>query len=199
MPGSSSAAFRAGRWTAAHPRPAPRSPAQRVVHVVRGLVQIADSIRRAIRDGSQSMTIATPQFMVTARGCAPPMPPSPAVSVIVPAAIRRTVSRPRPRTSRRCPAGCPGCRCRSTTRRSILAVHGQAEGLQAAEFLPGAHCGTRLELAMSTRAPIRGCASRRPACRLDQQGLVALEVLQGAHDRVVGGQLRAARPSGRTR
>ena len=43
------------------------------------------SIRRAIRDGSQSMTMATPPFMVTASGWAPPMPPSPAVSVIVPA------------------------------------------------------------------------------------------------------------------
>jgi hypothetical protein len=42
-------------------------------------------MRRAIRDGSQSMQIATPPFMVTASGWAPPMPPSPAVSVMVPA------------------------------------------------------------------------------------------------------------------
>ena len=35
--------------------------------------------------GSQSMQITTPPFIVTASGCAPPMPPSPAVSVIVPA------------------------------------------------------------------------------------------------------------------
>ena len=34
-----------------------------------------------------SMQIATPSFMVTASGCAPPMPPSPAVSVIVPASV----------------------------------------------------------------------------------------------------------------
>ena len=38
-----------------------------------------------MRDGSQSMTIATPPFIVTASGCAPPIPPRPAVSVIVPA------------------------------------------------------------------------------------------------------------------
>ena len=35
--------------------------------------------------GSQSMQITTPPFIVTASGWAPPMPPSPAVSVIVPA------------------------------------------------------------------------------------------------------------------
>ncbi len=44
-------------------------------------------MRRVIRAGSHSMQIATPSFMVTASGCAPPMPPSPAVSVIVPARV----------------------------------------------------------------------------------------------------------------
>ncbi len=40
-----------------------------------------------MRDSSHSMQIATPSFMVTASGCAPPMPPSPAVSVMVPASV----------------------------------------------------------------------------------------------------------------
>ncbi len=40
-----------------------------------------------MRDSSHSTQIATPSFMVTARGCAPPMPPSPAVRVIVPASV----------------------------------------------------------------------------------------------------------------
>ena len=44
-------------------------------------------MRRAIRDGSQSTQMATPPFMVTASGCAPPIPPSPAVRVIVPARV----------------------------------------------------------------------------------------------------------------
>ena len=43
------------------------------------------SIRRVIRDWSHSTQMTTPPFIVTASGCAPPMPPSPAVSVIVPA------------------------------------------------------------------------------------------------------------------
>src|SRR5829696_9101546 len=44
-------------------------------------------MRRSMRVSSQSTQIATPSFMVTASGCAPPMPPSPAVSVMVPASV----------------------------------------------------------------------------------------------------------------
>ena len=44
-------------------------------------------MRRVIRDWSTSTQIATPSFIVTASGWAPPMPPSPAVSVIVPARV----------------------------------------------------------------------------------------------------------------
>ena len=40
-----------------------------------------------IRDASHVDADGTPSFMVTASGCAPPMPPSPAVSVIVPASV----------------------------------------------------------------------------------------------------------------
>jgi hypothetical protein len=44
-------------------------------------------MRRSIRVTSQSTQIATPSFIVTASACAPPMPPSPAVRVIVPASV----------------------------------------------------------------------------------------------------------------
>ncbi|MGX1270428.1 hypothetical protein RKD18_003622 [Streptomyces phaeoluteigriseus] len=44
-------------------------------------------MRRSMARGSQSIQIATPSFMVTARGWAPPMPPRPAVSVMVPARV----------------------------------------------------------------------------------------------------------------
>jgi hypothetical protein len=40
-----------------------------------------------IRDWSHSTQMTTPPFMVTASGCAPPMPPNPPVSVIVPARV----------------------------------------------------------------------------------------------------------------
>ena len=42
-------------------------------------------MRRSMARGSQSTQITTPPFMVTASGWAPPMPPSPAVRVMVPA------------------------------------------------------------------------------------------------------------------
>ena len=49
-----------------------------------------------MRSGSTSTQSATPSFIVTASGCAPPMPPRPAVSVIVPARLppkrRRAIS-----------------------------------------------------------------------------------------------------------
>lgn len=45
------------------------------------------SMRRSMARGSTSMQIATPSFMVTASGWAPPMPPRPAVSVMVPASV----------------------------------------------------------------------------------------------------------------
>jgi len=38
-----------------------------------------------MRSSSTSTQMATPPFSVTASGCAPPMPPRPAVRVIVPA------------------------------------------------------------------------------------------------------------------
>ena len=44
-------------------------------------------MRRWIRDWSHSMQITTPSFMVTASGWAPPMPPRPAVTVMVPASV----------------------------------------------------------------------------------------------------------------
>ena len=40
-----------------------------------------------MRCWSHSMQIATPSFIVTASGCAPPIPPRPAVTVIVPARV----------------------------------------------------------------------------------------------------------------
>ena len=40
-----------------------------------------------MRAGSTSTHSATPPFSVTASGCAPPMPPRPAVSVVVPRSV----------------------------------------------------------------------------------------------------------------
>ena len=45
------------------------------------------STRRRSRAGSTSTIRQAPPFMVTASGCAPPMPPQPPVSVSVPARL----------------------------------------------------------------------------------------------------------------
>ena len=42
------------------------------------------AIRLSIRHSSTSAINATPSFMVIAKGCAPPMPPRPAVTFNVP-------------------------------------------------------------------------------------------------------------------
>ncbi len=44
-------------------------------------------MRREIRDWSHSTQMTTPPFIVTASGWAPPMPPRPPVSVIVPVSV----------------------------------------------------------------------------------------------------------------
>ena len=56
-----------------------------VVEVVGDLVEVAGLDASLDAGGSTSMHRATPSFIVIASGWAPPMPPSPAVSVIVPA------------------------------------------------------------------------------------------------------------------
>ena len=57
-----------------------------VVEVVGPLVEVA-LVHAALeaRAGSTSTISTTPPFMVTASGCAPPMPPQPPVTVSVPA------------------------------------------------------------------------------------------------------------------
>ena len=100
-------------------------------------------------------------------------------------AAEPTCRRPR-RTSRRCPAGCPGCRCRSTSRRSsgrTSSARGPRAGGTPPSW-PSRRPGWSWRSAPA--APTRGCASRRPACR-DCTSIVSSSssVAQRAHERVV--------------
>ena len=61
------------------------------------------------------------------------------------------LGRDRRRRSRRCPAGCPGCRCRSRSRRSSGRTWSGRACSRRRNSSQVAHCGTRLEFAMSTR------------------------------------------------
>ena len=100
---------------------------------------------------STSTHSAQPSFIVTASGCAPPIPPSPAV----------TTSRPFSVPPKRLRAD-RGERLVGALQDPLgpdvdpgpgghLAVHHQPGGVELAELVPVAQCGTRLELAISTR------------------------------------------------
>ena len=67
------------------------------------------------------------------------------------AASRRSAGGPARRTSRTCPGGCPGCRCRSTTRRSSGRTSSGRPARARGTSSQFAHLPTRFELAMSTR------------------------------------------------
>ena len=115
--------------------------------------------------GSTSIARQTPSFIVTARGCAPPIPPRPAVSVTVP---RERAAEVLPRRlgerlvrALQDPLGPdvdPGAG-------GHLAVHHQTRPLELAEVVPGRPARRPGSSSRSApAAPIRGSAARRPAC-----------------------------------
>ena len=80
---------------------------------------------------------------------------------------RRTAWPRRRRTSRRCPAGCPGCRCRSTTRRSSGRTSSGPSCSSRRNSGQVAQSPTRLEFAISTRGAhswVRSTPTGRPDC-----------------------------------
>ena len=80
------------------------------------------------------------------------------------AGCRRTASAPPPRRSRTSPAGCPGCRCRSTTPRSSARTS-SAPCSRAARTPPTSpSAAPAASWRSAPAAPARGCGRRRPAC-----------------------------------
>ena len=80
-------------------------------------------------------------------------------------ASRRSACARPPRTSRTCPAGCPACRCRSTTRPSSGRTSSGPRP-RAAGTSPSRPSRARAGCWRSARAaPSRACGRRRPACR----------------------------------
>ena len=124
------------------------------------------SSRRRARASSTSIAMQTPPFIVTASGCAPPMPPSPAVSVDRPAQSAAEV------LARRLGEGLVGA-LQDALGADVdpragrhLAVHRQALALEVAEDVPGRPRADEVASWRSARAaPPRGCGRRRPACR----------------------------------
>ena len=149
-------------------------------------------MRRWMRAGSHSMQMATPSFMVTASGWAPPMPPRPAVT--------------RDGAGQRAAellVGHRGEGLEGALQDALgadvdpragrhLAVHGQAEVLEAAELLPVGPVADQVGVRdQHPRGPLVGAHDADRLAGLHQHRLVVGQRLQGAHERVVG--LPAAR------
>ncbi len=142
--------------------------------------------RRSSRVSSTSTTSATPSFIVTASGCAPPMPPAPPVSVSVPASEppNRLAGH---RTERLVRALQDALRADVDPRAGgHLAVHRQALGLELAELGPGRPVADQVGVGdQHARRPLVRAEHADRLARLHQQRLVVGERLEGADDRVV--------------
>ena len=138
---------------------------------------------------------ATPPFIVTESGCAPPIPPSPAVSVIVPA------SEPPKRRRRDLGEALVGPLEDSLTADvdprpgRHLAVHRQSLLLEPPELVPVRPLGDEVRVCdQHSRRPLVSAKDADGLPGLDQQRLVAGERPQLGDDRVEGlpGARRAA-------
>ncbi len=130
-------------------------------------------MRRSALAGSTSTHRATPSLRVTASGCAPPMPPRPAVRVIVPA---REPPNRRPGDLGEALVGALqdalGADVDPRARRH-LPVHRQAEVLEAAELVPRAPLGHQVRVGQQhPRGPLVGAEHPDGLARLHEHRLV---------------------------
>ncbi len=152
-------------------------------------------MRRSIRAGSTSMQITTPSFMVTASGCAPPMPPSPGSQ------RDRASQRPGRHAGDRAGRGELLRHGREGLEGALqdalgadvdpgpgghLAVHGQPEVLQTAELLPVGPVTDQVGVGDEhPRRPLVGAEDPDGATALHEHRLVVGERLEGPHQGVV--------------
>ncbi len=110
-------------------------------------------------------------------------------------ACRRSAGGPPRRTSRRCPAGCPGSRCRSTTPRSSGRTSSARPARARGSPPRSPICRRGSSWRSGPVAPTRGSGARRPACR---SGPAASRRRRGRRSsRTIASnasQLRTARP-----
>ena len=139
----------------------------------------------AMRDGSTSMQRQTPSFMVTASGCAPPMPPSPPVTVSVPGErAAEALRRDRGEGLVGALQDALGADVDPRTG-GHLSVHREPERLQATELRPGRPVGHQVGVGdQDARRPLVGLEHADRPAGLDEHGLVGLERRERAHQRV---------------
>ena len=144
-------------------------------------------MRRLIRLSSTSMQIATPSFIVTASGWAPPMPPRPAVSVMVPASVP---SEPLVRDGGEGLEGALEDALGADVDPRAgghLAVHRQAEVLEPAELLPVGPVADQVGVGdQHARRPLVGAEDADRLAALHEHRLVVGQGGQRAHEGVVG-------------
>ena len=140
------------------------------------------------------MTIATPSFMVTASGCAPPMPPRPAVSTTRPRSDAAEVLA-RQLGERLVGPLEDALRADVDPRaRRHLPVHRQAGALELAERVPVRPAPDEVAVGdQHARRPLVGAEDGDRLAALDEQRLVVGEAAQLPDDRVE--RLPAARGS----
>ena len=100
-------------------------------------------------------------------------------------ASRRSGGGRSPRSTRRCPGGSPGCRCRSRSRRSSARTSSGPSSSSRRNSSQLAQSGTRFELAISTRGAhswVRKTPTGLPDCTSSVSS--SPEAAQGADDRV---------------
>ena len=160
------------------------------------LVEVAGLEPAPDASRSTSTHSATPSFIVTASGCAPPMPPRPAVSVTVPG--ERAAEAP-PRDLGEALVGAlhdPLAADVDPRAGGHLAVHRQPERLEPAELVPGGPLADQVRVRdQHARRPLVRAEHAHRLAGLDEQRLVVGERPQRAHDRVEGlpGARRLAR------
>ena len=140
-------------------------------------------MRRSMRVSSTSTQIATPSFMVTASGCAPPMPPTPPVRVMVPA--RRAAELLLGDGAERLVGALQDALGADVDPRPgrHLAVHHQPFGLQLAELLPVGPVPNQVGVRdQHARRPDVGAEHADGLAGLHQHRLVGLETAQRAHE-----------------
>ena len=98
--------------------------------------------------------------------------PSPAVRTNFLSGCPSPAAAPAIRASHTCPAKCPVCRCNPQSGRH-LAVHHQPWRSSASKCSCVAQCGTRLELAISTRGASVGAEDADRLAGLDEERFVA--------------------------
>ena len=139
-----------------------------------------------MRVRSTSATSAVASFIVAASGCAPPIPPSPAVTTSLPASES-------PKCCLRHRGEALVRSLEDSLRADVdpragrhLAVHRQAEGVEAAELVPGGPVRDEVGVGdeHARRVLVRAEDAHRLA-RLHEQRLVVLQPLQRGDDGVV--------------